>query len=98
MNAHAIKIGTSVLNKFWKDHTSDKYGFRSVMSSHVRGPFAVVSEAFLSFAMTEMDKVVRMEWGKVGGVAPRCVLVDLHQSRSGVMDADVTRLWIWGTD
>ena len=57
MNAYAMKIRTSVLNRFWKDHISDKYGLRSDMSPYVRRPFAAVSEATFSFAMAVMDKV-----------------------------------------
>ena len=42
MSAYTMKIRTSVLNKFWSDHTSDKYGLRCDMSPCVRRPFAAV--------------------------------------------------------
>ena len=42
MSAYAMKIRTSVLNKFWSDHFSDKYGLRGDMSPYVRRPFAAV--------------------------------------------------------
>ena len=54
---HAMKVRTSVLNRFWKDHISDKCGIRSDMSPCVRRPFAAVPKATFSFAMAVMGKV-----------------------------------------
>ena len=45
VSACAMKIRTSVLNRFWRDHFSDKYGLRSDM----------VPRATLCFATTVMD-------------------------------------------
>ena len=36
MSPYAMKIRTSVLNKFWKDHISYKYGLRGDTSPYVR--------------------------------------------------------------
>ena len=52
-----MKIRTSVLNRFWRDHISDKYALRGDMSPYVRRPFAAVPKAIFSFAMAVMDKV-----------------------------------------
>ena len=57
MSTHAMKIRTSVLNKSWKYHISDKYGHGGDTSPHVRGPFAAVPKATFSSAMAVMDKV-----------------------------------------
>ena len=76
MNAYAMKIRTSVLNKFWRKHISDKNGLRGDMPPYVknlgRRPFAAVPKATFSFAMAELDKM--RKW--VGSY-----FVDLHQSR-----------------
>ena len=57
MSAYAMKIRTSVLNRFRSDHISDKNGLRGDTSPHVRRPFAAVPKATFSFAMAVMDKV-----------------------------------------
>ena len=57
MSPHAMKVRTSVLNKFWKHHISDKYGLVGDTSPYVRRPFAAVPKASFSFAMAVMDKV-----------------------------------------
>ena len=57
MSLYAMKMRTSVLNSFWKDHISDKDGLRGDMSPYTRRLFAAVPEATFSFAMTVMDKV-----------------------------------------
>ena len=46
-----------MLNRFWRNHISDKCGLRGDMSPFVRRPFAAVPKATFSFAMTVMDKV-----------------------------------------
>ena len=56
MSTYAMKIRTSVLNRFWRDHISDKYGLRGDMSPYLRRPFAAVPKATFSFAMTVMDR------------------------------------------
>ena len=56
MNAYASKIWTSVLNRIWRDHFSDKYGLRGDMSPFVRRLLAAVPKATFSFAVV-MDKV-----------------------------------------
>ena len=80
MSAFAMKIRTSVLNRFWRDHISDKCGLRGDMPSFVRRPFAAVPKATFSFAMTVMDMVEGWNEEEWVGVVPRCVPVDLHQS------------------
>ena len=57
MSACAMKIRTSVLNRFWRGHISDKYGLRGDMPPYVRPPFAAVPKATFSFAITVMDNV-----------------------------------------
>ena len=57
MSPDALEVRTSVLNKFWKDHISDKYGLGGDTSPYVRRPFAAVPKASFSFAMAVMDKV-----------------------------------------
>ena len=52
-----MKIRTSVLDRFWRDHIPDKYGLKGDMSPYVRGPFAAVPKATFSFAMVVMKKV-----------------------------------------
>ena len=80
MSAFAMKIRTSVLNRFWRDHISDKCGLRGDMPPYVRRPFAAVPKATFSFAMTVMDMVEGWNEEEWVGVVPRCVPVDLHQS------------------
>ena len=48
---------TSVLNTFWRDHVSDKGGFRGDMSPYLREPVAAVPRATFSSAMAVMDEV-----------------------------------------
>ena len=57
MSAYAMKIRTSVLNRFWKDHISDKHSLRGDTSPYVWRAFAAGPKSTLSFAMTVMDKV-----------------------------------------
>ena len=57
MSAYALKIKSSVLNRFWRDHISNKYGLRGDKSPYMRRPLAAVPKATFSFAMTVMDKV-----------------------------------------
>ena len=64
ISAYVMKIRTSVLNKFWKDHISDKYGLRGDRQPYVRRPFTAVPKATFSFAMTVMEKVGRWNGGK----------------------------------
>ena len=45
MSVYAMKIRSSVLNRFWRDHISDKYGLRGDMSTYVQIPFAAVPKA-----------------------------------------------------
>ena len=55
MNAYSMNMRTTVLNKFWKKHISDKNGLRSDMPPCVQRPTAVPKATF-SFAMAVMDK------------------------------------------
>ena len=57
MSPCAMKMRTSVLNKFWKDHISDKYGLGGDTSPYVLPPFGAVPKPTFSFAMAVMDKV-----------------------------------------
>ena len=57
MSVDAMKIRKSALNRFWKDHISDKYGLRGDMSPYVQRSFAPVPKVTFSFAMAVMDKV-----------------------------------------
>ena len=57
MSPYAMKERASVLNKFWRDHTSDKYGFGGDTVPCVRRPFAAVPKATFSNAMAVIDKV-----------------------------------------
>ena len=57
MNAFAMKMRSSVLNRFWRNHTSDKNGHRGDMPPYVQRPSAAVPNAAFSFAMAVMDKV-----------------------------------------
>ena len=57
MSRHAMKVRASVLNKFWRDHISDKYGLGGDTSPYMRRPFAAVPKATFSYAMSVMDKV-----------------------------------------
>ena len=57
MSTYSMKIWTSMLNRFWIDHISDKYGHRGDMSPYVRRPLKAVLKATFPFAMTVMDKV-----------------------------------------
>ena len=57
MSLCAVKLRTSVLNRFWRDHISDKHGRRGDVPPHVRRPFAAVPKATFSCAMEVMDKV-----------------------------------------
>ena len=77
-----MKNRTSVLNRYWRDHNSDKYGFRGHKPPYVRWPCTAVQKGAFSFAMTVMDKVEE-GWNEDLFFEPRCVHVDLHQS--GVM-------------
>ena len=60
MSPYAVKIRTSVLNKFWKDHISDKYRLEGDTSPYVRRPFAAVPKATFSSACSD-GQVGRME-------------------------------------
>ena len=57
MSPYAMKVRASVLNKFWRDHISGKYGLGGDTAPYVRRPFAVVPKATLLHAMAVMDKV-----------------------------------------
>ena len=57
MGAYDMTIRTSVLNRFWRDHISDKNGLRGDMPPHVRRFFAAVPKGSFSFAMAVLDKV-----------------------------------------
>ena len=61
MNAYVTKISSSVLNKFWRDHISDK-GRRGNIPPYAQAPLTAVPQATFSFAMTAMDKVE--EWNE----------------------------------
>ena len=65
MSPFAMTVRASVLNKFWRDQKSDKYGFGGDTVPYVRRPFAAVSKATFSHAMAAMDKIERWkeeEW------------------------------------
>ena len=53
----ALKVRASVLNKFWRNHISDKYGFSGCTVPYVRRPFAAVPKATFSCAIAFMGKV-----------------------------------------
>ena len=60
MSASALKNRTSVLNRYWQKHISDKNGLRYDMPPYVRRPYgrrlyAAVPKATVSFAMALMD-------------------------------------------
>ena len=57
MSPYAMNFRASVLNTFWRDHISDKYGIGGDTALHVRRPFAAVPKATFSRAMAVMDKV-----------------------------------------
>ena len=57
MKAYVMKVRSSVLNWFWRDHTSDENGRRRNIPLYVQAPFAAVPKATFSFAMTAVDKV-----------------------------------------
>ena len=57
MSPHAMEVRASVLNKFWKDSSSDKYGLGGDTPLYVRRPFAAVPKTTFSYAMAVMDKV-----------------------------------------
>ena len=59
MNAHAMKRRSSVLNRFWRKHISDKNGRRGDMPPYVKRPFeaAAVPKVTFSFAVAVMDKM-----------------------------------------
>ena len=44
MSAYVMKIRTSVVNRFWRGHISDKYGLRGDMPPYVRRPFEAVAK------------------------------------------------------
>ena len=52
----AMEVRASVLNNFWRDHVSDKYGLGGCTIPHVRRPVAAVPKATFSYAMAVMDK------------------------------------------
>ena len=83
VSAYAMKIRTSVLNRFWSKHITDQNGLRGdrppCVKYHGRWPFAAVPKATFSFAMAVMETGERMEGRKVGGVVLRCVHVDPNQ-------------------
>ena len=81
MSPYAMKIRTSVLSKFWKDHISDKFGLGGDTSPSVRRPFAAVPKATFSFAMAVMDKAEGWN-GKVVGIVPRRIHEDSHKGSS----------------
>ena len=56
MNAFVMKIRSSVLHRFWRDHISDENGRRGDFPPYARAPLAVPT-ATLSFAMIVVDKV-----------------------------------------
>ena len=57
MSPYVMKVRASVLNKFWRDHVSDKYDFGGDTVPYVRRSFAAVPKATFSYAMAVMDKV-----------------------------------------
>ena len=57
MNADVMKIRSSVLNSFWREHISDQNGRRGNIPPYAQAPFAAVPRATISFAMTVMDKL-----------------------------------------
>ena len=87
MSAFARKTRTSVLDRYWQKHLSDKCGLRHDMPPFVRRPFArrlyaAVPKATFSFAMSLMDKVDLAACG----FTPKPYYA---------MGADATRSWTW---
>ena len=56
MSVCVMKIRSSVLNKFWKDHISDKNGRRGYFPPWVLAPLAI-PKVTVSFAIASMDKI-----------------------------------------
>ena len=80
MSAYAMKIRTTVLNRFWSKHISDKNGLRGdrppYVKNHGRWPFAAVPKATFSCAMAVMNKVggwSEEEW--VGSYLVACMWI-----------------------
>ena len=53
MDDYALRKRTSVLQRFWRDHISDKIGRRDNLPSNA----IAVPKTAISYAMTVMDKV-----------------------------------------
>ena len=79
MSPHAMKIRSSLLNRFCQDHISDKNGSRGDVPPCVQRPFAAVPKVTFTCAMAVMDKVEGWKRRRMGGIVPRRVHVDLHQ-------------------
>ena len=58
----------SVLNTFWRDHISDKYGFGGCTVPYVWRPFAALPKATFSYAWQEKDKVEGWKEEKLVGL------------------------------
>ena len=56
MNSNAVRTRSSVLQRFWRDHISDKNGRRGNTPPNALAALAAPKATF-SFAMTVMDKV-----------------------------------------
>ena len=56
MSPCSMGVTASVLNKFWRDHISDKYGFGEDTVPYVLRAFAAVPKATFSHAFAVMDK------------------------------------------
>ena len=82
MSPYAMKVRASVLNKFWRDHTSDKYGFGGDTVPYVLRPFAAVPKATFSKCDGSNGQGRRMERRRMGGSVLRRVHVDIHQGCS----------------
>ena len=76
MSVCAMKIWTTVLNRFWREHISDKDGLRGDTSPYVQRPSAAVPKATFSFALAVMDKVEGWNEEKwVGSYLVACVWI-----------------------
>ena len=94
-----MKIWTSVLNTFWRDHISDKYGLRGDMSPYVRRLRAhLCQKSTFSFAMTVMDKVEGWNEEDVGGGRTSLRACGSTPKPCCVMGAGVTHHSIYSLD
>ena len=98
MSAYAGKNRTSVLNRYWQRHISDKNGICMICRLMLKGPMAgnctQRSKATFTYALTLMDKVggwsdEKMDWTEIC-----CVCEDIPK-QCVTKSVVVNRLWTW---